>query len=228
MLLLMLWIFSRLISTSTTPGFSPPQSPSTSPQGSTARAWPYDWRFPWCCPTCAAARTKHWFSIARARSNTWEYIQEVLVCLRIYCLSQKWVHPSHFCKYVIFFHRTTLKKWHFDTSYFERTVNLHCYKSFTLATLHCIKVSFLQCCPMKRYNKIFAITWGVYSLLWDTVSQPSLWLHHDSTHLPVSSSCCYSEGWRVRQNLSPVPLHSQRQLRESQIIADAEANLWQE
>ncbi len=38
----------------------------------------------------------------------------------------------------------------------------------TLTTLHCSKVSFLQCCHMKRYNKIFTKMWGVYSLLWDT------------------------------------------------------------
>ncbi len=30
-------------------------------------------------------------------------------------------------------------------SYFERTANLHCYTSCTLTTLHCSKVSFLQC-----------------------------------------------------------------------------------
>ncbi len=52
---------------------------------------------------------------------------------------------------------------------FEGTANLHCYASCTLTTLHCIKVSFLQCCHMKRYNKIFTKMWGVYSLLWDTV-----------------------------------------------------------
>ncbi len=39
--------------------------------------------------------------------------------------------------------------------YFEGTANLHCYTSCTLTTLHCSKVSFLQCCHMKRYNKIF-------------------------------------------------------------------------
>ncbi len=38
-------------------------------------------------------------------------------------------------------------------SYFES--NSHCYTSCTLTTLHCSKVSFLQCCHMKRYNKIF-------------------------------------------------------------------------
>ncbi len=54
-------------------------------------------------------------------------------------------------------------------SYFEGTANLHCYTSCTLTTLHCNKVSFLQCCHMKRYNKIFTKMWGVYSLLWDTV-----------------------------------------------------------
>ncbi len=54
-------------------------------------------------------------------------------------------------------------------SYFEGKANLHCYTSCTLTTLHCSKVSFLQCCHMKRYNKIFTQMWGVYSLLWDTV-----------------------------------------------------------
>ncbi len=54
-------------------------------------------------------------------------------------------------------------------SYFEGTANWHCYTSCTLTTLHCSKVSFLKCCHMKRYNKIFTKMWGVYSLLWDTV-----------------------------------------------------------
>ncbi len=40
-------------------------------------------------------------------------------------------------------------------SYFEGTANLPCYTSCTLMTLHCSKVSFLQCCHMKRSNKIF-------------------------------------------------------------------------
>ena len=40
--------------------------------------------------------------------------------------------------------------------YFGGTVNVHYHTSCTLTTLHCIKVSFLQCCPMKRYNQIFA------------------------------------------------------------------------
>ncbi len=34
-------------------------------------------------------------------------------------------------------------------SYFEATVNVHCYTSCTLTTLHCSKVSLLQCCHMK-------------------------------------------------------------------------------
>ncbi len=54
-------------------------------------------------------------------------------------------------------------------SYFEGTVYLHCYTSCTLTTLHCSKVSFLQCSHMKRCNTIFTKMWGVYSLLWDTV-----------------------------------------------------------
>ncbi len=40
-------------------------------------------------------------------------------------------------------------------SYFERTAHLHCYTSCTLTTLDCSKVSFLQCCHIKIYNKIF-------------------------------------------------------------------------
>ncbi len=40
-------------------------------------------------------------------------------------------------------------------SYFEGTANVHCYTSCSLTTLHCCKESFLQCCHMKRYNKIF-------------------------------------------------------------------------
>ncbi len=54
-------------------------------------------------------------------------------------------------------------------SYFEGTTNVHYYTSCILTTLHCSKVSFLQCCRMKKYNKIFTQMWGVYSLLWDTV-----------------------------------------------------------
>ncbi len=54
-------------------------------------------------------------------------------------------------------------------SYFEGTANLHCYRSCILTTLHCSKESFLQCCHMKIYNKIFRNMWGVYSRLWDTV-----------------------------------------------------------
>ncbi len=40
-------------------------------------------------------------------------------------------------------------------SYFEGTANVHCYTNYTLTTLHCSKGLFLQCCHMKRYNKIF-------------------------------------------------------------------------
>ncbi len=40
-------------------------------------------------------------------------------------------------------------------SYFDGAASLHCYTSCTLTNLHCSKVSFLQCCHMKRYNKIF-------------------------------------------------------------------------
>ncbi len=99
-----------------------------------------------------------------------------------YSSSQKWVHSSHFFKifYYIFSLRgvLTLVASGLDIngcvlSYFEGTANLHCYTSCTLTTLHCSKVSFLQCCHMKRYNKIFTKMWGVCSLLWDTVTDVS-------------------------------------------------------
>ncbi len=35
-------------------------------------------------------------------------------------------------------------------SYFEGTENVHCFTSCTLTNLHCSKVSFLQCCHMKK------------------------------------------------------------------------------
>ena len=38
------------------------------------------------------------------------------VDINIYSVSQKWVHPSHFCRYLsISLHGTTLIKWHFDS-----------------------------------------------------------------------------------------------------------------
>ncbi len=40
------------------------------------------------------------------------------------------------------------------SSYFEGTANLHCYTSCTLTTLHCSRVSFLQCCHMKSQQII--------------------------------------------------------------------------
>ncbi len=40
-------------------------------------------------------------------------------------------------------------------NYFKGTANLHCYTSCILTIIHCSKVSFLQCCHMKRYNQIF-------------------------------------------------------------------------
>ncbi len=70
-------------------------------------------------------------------------------------------------------------------SYFEGTANLHCYTSCTLTTLHCSKVSFLQCCHMKRY-KIFTKMWEVYSLLWDTYIY--IYTHtHTHTHIQLWS-----------------------------------------
>ncbi len=69
-------------------------------------------------------------------------------------------------------------------SYFEGTANLHCYTSCTLSTLHCSKVSFLQCCHIKSYNKIFTKIGGVYSLLWDTVT----WVAFNIWPTPLSRS----------------------------------------
>ncbi len=46
-------------------------------------------------------------------------------------------------------------------SYFEETANVYCYSSYTLTTLHCSKVSFIQCFHMKIYNNIFKSVRGV-------------------------------------------------------------------
>ena len=44
------------------------------------------------------------------------YIYTHIIYIYIYSISQKWVHPSHFCRYLsISLHGTTLTKWHFDT-----------------------------------------------------------------------------------------------------------------
>ncbi len=53
------------------------RSPSSSPHGSKISAWPYDSRLALCRPTCAAAMTKHWFSIARARSSVCQWAAPV-------------------------------------------------------------------------------------------------------------------------------------------------------
>ncbi len=42
-------------------------------------------------------------------------------------------------------------------SYFEGTVYLNCNTICTLTTLHCSKVSFLQCCHMKIFNNILTL-----------------------------------------------------------------------
>ena len=65
-------------------------------------------------------------------------------------------------------------------SYFEGTANLHRYTSCTLTTQHCrYKVSFLQCCHMKRYKEC---DWGVYLLLSHTVYSDT---HGGSESSPV-------------------------------------------
>ena len=50
--------------------------------------------------------------------DLWIYMkqQSLCVCVCVYSVSQKWVHPSHFCRYFsISLHGTTLTKWRFDT-----------------------------------------------------------------------------------------------------------------
>lgn len=50
-------------------------------------------------------------------SGCWVYMccafRDVLLVCTV-CISQKWEHPSHFWKYLMSFHGTTLKEWHFD------------------------------------------------------------------------------------------------------------------
>ena len=44
------------------------------------------------------------------------YIYNSGIMYTLYSVSQKWVHPSHFCRYLsISLHGTILTKWHFDT-----------------------------------------------------------------------------------------------------------------
>jgi len=49
----------------------------------------------------------------------------------------------------------------------QRTVNIFCYTSTTMTTLkfNYIQVSFLYYCPLRRFTKMFAEMWEVYSLL---------------------------------------------------------------
>ncbi len=98
-------------------------------------------------------------------------------------------------------------------NYFEGTVNLHYYTSCTLTTLHCSKVSFLQCCHMKRYNKILTKMWGVYSLLWDTVCM----LPYVCTFFCTGSSCLQVR-FLVRVNI-PGMCNSDRVLKYSAMTA---------
>ncbi len=55
-------------------------------------------------------RLRHTSDSTQTLNQTWYfYIYMPIVS------QQKWVHPSHFCKYFIYFHVTTLKKLHFAT-----------------------------------------------------------------------------------------------------------------
>ncbi len=120
------------------------------------------------------------------RPKYWEIISlsaGTVHCKKKYCkiysnllailVARKTVYLQKYCKSIITvvltFVASGLDMNGCVLSYFEGTSNLHCYTSCTLTTLHCSKVSFLQCCHMKRYNKIFTKMWGVYSLLWDTI-----------------------------------------------------------
>ncbi len=52
----------------------------------------------------------------RAGMDLCNSVSNIYIYIYTYSISQKWVHPSHFCKYfIISFHVTTLKKWHFAT-----------------------------------------------------------------------------------------------------------------
>ncbi len=73
--------------------------------------------------------------------------------------------------------------------------NVHCYTSCTLTTLHCSRVSFLQCCHMKKYKKIFTQMWGVYSLLWDTVYQ--VFIVHLSIIIVLHCIICFTPQFYV-------------------------------
>ncbi len=83
-------------------------------------------------------------------------------------------------------------------SYFEGTENVHCctivqmYTSCTLTTLHCSKVSFIQCCHMKRYNTIFTKMWGVYSVLFLGIGKLGGRLErHKLEGAPMSARTCH-------------------------------------
>ncbi len=71
-----------------------------------------------------------------------------------------WAQFGHFHSGVLTLVTSSLDLNGCVLSYFEGTANLHCYTNCTLATLHCSKVSFFQCCHMKIYNKIFIEIWG--------------------------------------------------------------------
>ncbi len=96
-------------------------------------------------------------------------------------------------------------------SYFEGTEDVHRYTSCTLTTLHCSKVSFLQCCHMKRYNKIFTKMWRcthfceiLYMISTKTISSTAFfsliimrhfsWASNQYIRM-VSEGSCDTEDW---------------------------------
>ncbi len=105
----------------------------------------------------------------------------------IYSISQKWVHPSHFCKYLIIsFHVTTLKKWHFATikcSAFSFVfLYYYCQRHCT-----CMLHKVLKCKAMYRLvNGIPKKGWFIWKLVGITVQQ-----HLTSRFLRRMSRKCF-------------------------------------
>ncbi len=132
----------------------------------------------------------HWFNIDYF-NNYWYYILNIVVSVYLYKRVSMIVFTflKEVCNIYYYYNLKHVASgldidgW--VLSYFEGTVNVHCYTSCTLTTLHCSKVTFIQCCHMKIYNKIFTKMWGVYSLLWDTVYIVPWKSIHTSSCFPI-------------------------------------------
>ncbi len=88
-------------------------------------------------------------------------------------------------------------------SYFERTANLHCYTSCTLTTLHCSKVSFIQCCHVQKCERCTDICEILYVYIYIYIYQMQpyrirqitkafllIFLHLDICNIFLSMSEC--------------------------------------